>query len=80
MFERNLTATEVHRVIASGEVIAAYPDDQPFPTYLIFGWGRSRPLHVLVAVEAESRRCLVVTAYVPDPALWREDFKIRRTP
>ena len=48
--------------------------------YLIIGWGRSRPLHVLVAVEAESQRCLVATAYVPDPALWREDFKTRRTP
>ena len=43
-------------------------------------WRCSAALHVLVAVEAESQRCLVVTAYVPDPALWREDFKTRRTP
>ena len=62
------------------EVIAAYPDDQPFPRCLIPGWMRGRPLQVLVAVEAERQRCLVVTAYVPDPALGREDFKTRRTP
>jgi hypothetical protein len=62
------------------EVIAAYSDDQPFPSCLILGWMRGRPLHVLVVVEAERDRCPVVTAYVPDPALWRQDFKTRRTP
>lgn len=67
-------------VIETGDVVAAYPDDQPFPSYLMLGWSGERPLHVVVAVDATASRCYVVTAYPPDPALWHADFKTRREP
>ena len=78
LFERGLKAVQVQSIIESGEVIASYPGDQPLPSFLILGWVKERPLHVVLAVDAESQRCQVVTAYIPDPALWNRDFKTRR--
>ena len=80
MFERDLETTEVRAVIEEGEVIAAYPDDWPYPSYLLCGWSKGRPLHVVVAVDSGRQSGFVVTAYVPDPVLWEPDFKTRRTP
>ncbi len=80
MFERGLKVAEVQFIIKSGEIIASYPDDRPLPSFLFLGWVRERPLHVVVAVDAEKQQCQVVTAYIPDPALWGRDFKTRRMP
>ncbi len=79
MFERELRTNEVKSVIETGEIIASYPEDLPYPTYLILGWSNGRPLHVVLAQDAVRRRCYLVTAYIPDPALWEPDFKARRT-
>ncbi len=62
-----------------GEVIAEYPDGEPFPSFLIPGFVRCRPLHVVMAVERETKNCYIITAYDPDPALWKEDFRSRRS-
>jgi len=67
-------------VIRLGEVIAEYLDDAPFPGRLLLGFVGNQPLHVVVAVESSSKNCYVITAYDPDPHLWDEDFKRRRTP
>ena len=79
MFERAIGQPEVIEVAKSGEVIAEYLDDEPFPSFLILGFVRSRPLHVVVGVEDETGSCYIITAYDPDPALWEEDFKTRRS-
>jgi hypothetical protein len=51
MFERDLRPEEVRAIIEEGEIIAFYPDDQPFASYLLLGWSRDRPLHVVLAVD-----------------------------
>jgi hypothetical protein len=78
MFERNLVPAEVRIVIDHGEIIADYPDDQPFPSFLLLGWSRSRPVHVVVAWDKLHGKCFVVTAYIPDLELWQADFRTRR--
>jgi len=65
-------------VIRLGEVIPEYLDDDPFPSRLLLGFVRNRPLHVVVALESSSKNCYVITAYDPNPHLWDEDFKRRR--
>jgi hypothetical protein len=80
MFQRDLQPQEVRAVLETGEVVAAYPDDQPYPSYLVLGWSGGRPLHVVVAVDVAKNRCYVITAYPPAPALWQADFKTRREP
>ena len=43
MFQRGIDPNAVAQVVASGEIIADYPDDQPFPSALLLGFhGGSR--------------------------------------
>ena len=79
MFDRSIRHDEVTQVVRLGEVIADYPDDEPFPSCLMSGFVHGRPLHVVVAIEAGSASCYIITAYDPDPDLWEEDFRARRT-
>ena len=44
--------SDVRHVLQTGEVIEEYPDDTPFPSYLILGFVGDRPFHVVVAVIA----------------------------
>jgi len=80
MFEREINVDDVLDVIASGEDIAEYPEDTPFPSYLILGFVRSHPIHVVVARDKMSETCHIITAYPPDPSQWSADFKTRRSP
>lgn len=79
MFERDIGEDDVIQAIQLGKVIADYPDDSPYPSCLILGNIKGRPLHVVVAKEEDENTCHVVTVYSPDPAIWSEDFKTRRT-
>lgn len=78
MFARVITADDVRGVVEEGEVITSYPDDRPYPSELLLGHRAGRALHVVLAYNADARTAYVVTAYVPDPKLWTEDFKTRR--
>lgn len=78
MFERSLSSEEVIFTIQTGETIADYPDDKPYPSELRLGWINDRPVHVVVSQNQENSECYVITAYVPSRAIWSDDFKIRR--
>jgi hypothetical protein len=49
MAERQITVDDVQAVLASGEEIESYPQDQPYPGRLVLGWRGQRPLHVVAA-------------------------------
>ena len=38
MFQREINPDAVAQLVSSGEVIADYPDDRPFPSTLILGF------------------------------------------
>ncbi len=78
MFERTINGIDVEKVLRKGEVIADYPDDEPYPSYLVLGFVKSRPLHVVVAFEMSKNTCHVITVYEPDPDLWDKEFKKRK--
>ena len=79
MFARSVSVDEVKAVAERGEIIASYPEDRPYPSDLLLGFGRrKRPLHVILAYNEAERTAYVVTAYVPDSKLWTEDYKRRR--
>ena len=80
MFQRSIPPDEIFECIRSGEVIANYPDDSPYPSALLLGFTHGAPLHVLVARDDDRGNCYVVTVYRPDPELWGSDFKTRRKP
>jgi hypothetical protein len=78
MFERAMNQNAILEIIADGEVIAEYPDDRPYPSWLILGFAAGEAIHVVVGREQENHVCFVITTYHPDPNLWSGDFKTRR--
>lgn len=79
MFERSISRAEVHEVMTRGEVIADYPDDKPLPSRLLVGFPGGRAVHVVVAAEDRSEHVIVVTVYEPDPGLWDDGYRRRKT-
>ncbi len=78
MFERGIGAGQVRAVVESGEVIAQYPEDSPFPSVLVLGFLGETPLHVVLGEDVAERTCIVITVYVPQAGLWDTDFKNRK--
>jgi len=79
MFERNISSSAMRGVIDSGEAIADYPDDTPYPSQLLLGFEGHRPLHVVYAFHEDKKTCYIVTVYEPDPAIWTDGFRQRRS-
>lgn len=78
MFNRDLKKRDVLDVIRQGEVIINYPDDTPYPSCLILGFVRDVPIHVVFAFDERQKTGIIVTAYVPDNKIWKDNFKTRR--
>ena len=78
MFARSLPPELVERAVGSGEIIAEYPDDQPFPSFLLLYIEHGKPLHVVVGKDEHDGACYIVTAYEPDIKLWNDDFRTLR--
>ncbi|MDP2659608.1 MAG: DUF4258 domain-containing protein [Dehalococcoidia bacterium] len=78
MFQRGISTEDVRNVLSTGEVIEQYPDDTPYPSRLILGWCASRPLHVVIADNAEGGEAIVVTVYEPDPNQWDPSFRRKK--
>ena len=78
MFQRSIRPDDVSACIRSGEAIANYPDDSPYPSVPLLAFVGDLPIHVLVAREEEGADCYVVTVYRPDRGLWGNDFRTRR--
>ena len=57
-------------VLSIGEVIEDYPDDTPYPSNLILGWIKGRPIHVVAAHNSDEKEIVVITVYEPDPQQW----------
>ena len=66
-----ITDGEVFEAIQEGEIIESYPDDEPYPSILIFGKSRQgRIIHIVSAYSKEDDLAIVITAYEPDPSRW----------
>jgi hypothetical protein len=76
--QRQIPPSDVVSVIGHGDVIESYPADMPRPSYLMLGWPRGIPLHVLVSKDDATGKCYIVTVYVPDPTAWNATFRGRR--
>jgi len=78
MFQRGITAQDVHLVLQGGDTIEEYADDRPYSGKLVLGWSGSRPLHVVVAENIDSGETVVITVYEPDPEQWNADYRRKR--
>ena len=76
--ERMISTRDVREVLFSGEAIEEYPDDPRGPSALLLGHGTDgRAIHVVASPKEEY--AAVITAYVPDPMIWSEDMRTRRS-
>jgi hypothetical protein len=79
MFKRNISVDQVKQVIGSGETIAEYSSDKPYPSCLMLAYVDNRPIHIVLGKDEEQERCIVITAYEPDPGIWEPGFKSKRS-
>ena len=75
--ERMILRSEIEDVIRFGEVIEEYPDDPRGHSCLLFGKKNGRTIHVVCYPKEDY--LAIITAYIPDPALWSTDLKVRRS-
>jgi hypothetical protein len=78
MFQRQISVPDIHSVLMSGELIENYPDDVPYPSYLMIGWCGPRPIHVVAADNMADSKTILITVYEPDLTIWEHGFKRRR--
>lgn len=78
MMERGISRNQVKQAILQGSIIEYYPDDYPIPSLLL---ARLQPeqLHAVVAYDAASQQCHVITAYYPDLTHFEADLITRRS-
>ena len=50
--------------------------DYPFPSCLIMGKSGNRVIHVVASIE--DGLLYIITAYIPNPDKWEEDWKTRK--
>ena len=79
MFQRGISPDVLEAALDSGEVIATYADDQPYPSVLLLGWHKAQPIHAVVAQDPVTGLCQVVTVYRPQANLWDTTFKVRKS-
>jgi hypothetical protein len=75
--ERMITSNEVQAVVTQGELIEDYPSDPRGHSCLMLGFGEAgRAVHVVCSPK--DQYLAIITAYLPDPAQWSENFRQRR--
>ena len=50
-------------ILNSGDTIEEYREDMPYPSRLMFGWDRNRPIHVVIAENDKENETIVITVY-----------------
>ncbi len=79
MFARSRTVDQVKEVIQRGTIFTQYPEERPYPSELRLGFPDGDALHVVFAYNIGTQTGYVVTAYLPNPKLWSDDFTARRS-
>ena len=74
--ERGIQIQNIVKTIENGEIIEDYPDDYPFPSCLILGTSEEKTIHIVASIN--DGVIFLITAYIPDPDKWEDDWKTRK--
>lgn len=75
--ERDIHPSDIIHCVEAGQIIENYPDDYPYPSCLVLGETVSRkPLHAVIGIGRGM--AWLITAYIPDPEKWSDDFTTRK--
>ena len=76
--EDRLSFDQIFFSVLHGEIIESYPDDNPYPSCLIFGETfRGEPIHSVWAYNSHNKWAVLITVYRPESDRWI-DYKKRR--
>lgn len=78
IMQRGIRPKDIRFVLEYGETIEEYPTDSPYPSRLVLGRVRDKPLHVVAANHLTLPITFIITVYEPYPDQWEPDFKHRR--
>ena len=76
MMERDISRVVVKKALQNSRIVEEYPDDFPFPSFLVLGFYEDKPLHVVCSIGQD--HLWIITAYIPDSKIWENDFQTRR--
>ena len=81
LVEDDILAHEVIDGAASARMVEDYPEFPKGPCTLVLQRDRrGRPIHVVWGIpRGQMSPAVLVTAYLPDPARWSDDFLRRRS-
>jgi hypothetical protein len=69
---------EIFEAVLNGKIIENYPEDEPYPSCLIYGrTNKDRSLHIVCAYSGDENITIVITVYQPNPDQWI-DFSRRK--
>ena len=73
-----LNFEEIFHALNKGEIIEYYPDDEPYPSCLVYGKNADgEPIHSVWAYDQKNRSAILITVYRPNPTRWI-DWRNRR--
>ena len=77
MFSRSISIDNTKYAIEHGEIFFEYPNDKPYPSFLILGFVNQRPIHIVLG-KSKLDVCVIITVYEPDKNIWNDDFKSKK--
>jgi hypothetical protein len=79
MSQRGFEPDDIHSALECGTIIEDYPDDTPYPSFLMLAWLGQRPLHIVAANNDADHETIIITVYEPDSLKWHPGFTRRKT-
>jgi hypothetical protein len=81
MIERSFSIEEIEVAVVNGTIIREYPDDKPYPSFLLLHKNKQKTLHVVFSITEDTlgiQTSHIITIYEPDILDWNENFTERR--
>jgi hypothetical protein len=77
MAQRGFDPDDIRKLLEYGRVIEEYPEDLPYPSFLVLLWLRQQPIHIVAANNDSDGETIIITVYEPDALKWNADFTRR---
>jgi len=75
-----LKKTLIEESLKACDLIEDYQTEgRPLPDCLVLGFIGNEPVHIVVAIDADFDRILLVTVYRPSAERWGNDWKTRKS-
>jgi len=75
--DRMISTGEIRKVVEEGVLVEDYPEDVRGHSCLILGHGKdNRPIHVVCSPKNDY--LTIITAYLPNPKQWDDNFTKRK--